>query len=382
MIAVVEPVTELQKTIAENTPLTSGFSQWLIVAGITVLTALVVKFVAWRVLLRVLGNRNTGPTLRRQGAWPVRVVVVLTALLATLVPSSISTGPKRILIHATALALIAAVAWLLVRLLVVVEDVILRRQDISAPNNLRARRIQTQTGILRRVVGVVVVVLAASAMMLTFPAARTIGASLLASAGLAGLIAGIAARSALSNLIAGIQVAFAEPIRLEDVVVVEGEWGNIEEITLTYVVVRIWDKRRLILPTTYFVEQPFQNWTRNSAALLGTVFLHVDHTTPVQAVRDELHRALQASKRWSGEVWNLQVTNTTEQTAELRALMSADDAPTVWELRCEIRERLIDFLQREYPGGLPRLRVDSPAPHEQPALLPVDAVPVDPSGNR
>lgn len=195
-------------------------------------------------------------------------------------------------------------------------------------------------------------------MLMTFPSIRHLGESLFASAGLAALVAGLAARSTFSNLIAGVQIAFTQPMRLDDVVIVEGEWGWIEEIRTTYVVVRIWDLRRLIVPLSYFIEKPFQNWTRQTADLLGTVFLYTDYTVPVEEVRQEIHRVLESSKRWDGKVWGMQVTNASERSMELRALMSAPNASVAFELRCFVREKLIQFLQEKYPQSLPKTRAE------------------------
>jgi small-conductance mechanosensitive channel len=247
----------------------------------------------------------------------------------------------------------------------VAEDALMRRYDVEVPDNLRARRARTQIQVLGRVVIVTIVGLALVSMLLTFPEARAVGASLLASAGIVGVIVGVAARSTVGNLIAGLQIAFAEPIRLDDAVVVEGEWGNIEEITLTYVVVRIWDRRRLVLPCSYFVEHPIENWTRYSADIVGTVHLHVDYTTPVEEVRAEFEQVLATSKLWNGQTAVLQVVDTTERTMVLRALVSADSAPTAWDLRCEVRERLLAWLQQQRPGALPRVRAELEAPTPQ-----------------
>src|SRR5690606_9134491 len=202
----------------------------------------------------------------------------------------------------------------------------------------------------------VIAVVAGALILMKVPGAENVGASLLASAGIAGLIVGAASRPALSNLIAGLQIALTQPIRLDDVVIVEGEWGRVEEITNTYVVVRIWDLRRLIVPLSHFIEKPFQNWSRQKTDLLGTVFLHVDYSIPLQELRTELHRILQASKRWDGKVWVLQVVDATERTIQLRALMSAPDSGTAWDLRCEVREALIEFIRNRYPESLPRVR--------------------------
>jgi small-conductance mechanosensitive channel len=195
-------------------------------------------------------------------------------------------------------------------------------------------------------------------MLMTFEQVRQVGVSILASAGIISIVVGFAAQRSLGNLIAGIQIAITQPIRLDDVVLVEGEWGRIEEITLTYVVVRIWDQRRLVLPINYFIEKPFQNWTRTTSELLGTVYLYADYTIPVERVRQELHRILQASDLWDKRVWGLLVTNTTEKTVELRALMSTEDSSSAWNLRCQVRESLLKFIQKNFAESLPRTRVE------------------------
>jgi small-conductance mechanosensitive channel len=224
--------------------------------------------------------------------------------------------------------------------------------------NLRARRIRTQSQVFRRIgiMGVGFVTLAT--MLMTFPNVRHVGVSLFASAGVAGLVAGLAARPVLTNLIAGVQIALTEPIRIDDVVIVEGEWGRIEEIAMTYVVVRIWDLRRLVVPLSYFIEKPFQNWTRATADLLGTVYIYTDYCVPVDEVRKELRRILETSGMWDGRVCVLQVTNSTDRAVELRALMSAPNSGTAWDLRCYVRERLIQFVREHYPESLPRTRAE------------------------
>jgi small-conductance mechanosensitive channel len=329
----------------------------LTTAGVVVAT-LLVWIAVWRLVLRLMTNRDLARDLRTYCRWPARVVVALAALLAALPTLSLPPGAHRVVSHVLLLALVAAGAWLAVQVVRVVEDALMRRYDVETPDNLRARRARTQVQVLGRVLIVAIVVVALATMLLTFPQARAAGTSLLASAGIIGIIAGVAAQSTIGNLIAGLQIAFAEPIRLDDAVVVEGEWGNIEEITLTYVVVRIWDRRRLVLPCSYFVEHPIQNWTRYSADIVGTVLLHVDYTTPVQEVRAEFERVLAANKLWNGQTAVLQVVDTTERTMVLRALVSADSAPDAWDLRCEVREQLLAWLQRKYPGALPRVRAE------------------------
>lgn len=260
--------------------------------------------------------------------------------------------------HVLSLALIASVAWTLVRISRAFGQIVRSRYRTDVPDNLQARRMHTQFRILNRVVVFVVALVALCAALMTFDRVRQFGVSLLASAGVIGIIIGIAAQKTLGSLLAGIQVAITQPIRLDDVVIVENEFGKIEEITLTYVVVRIWDLRRLVVPIIYFLETPFQNWTRVTADLLGTVFLYVDYTVPVEAVRQELSRIVEASETWDRKVCVLQTTNATERVVELRGLVSAKDAPTLWNLRCEVRERLLDFIQKNYPSALPRVRLD------------------------
>jgi small-conductance mechanosensitive channel len=198
--------------------------------------------------------------------------------------------------------------------------------------------------------------MALGTMLMTFEKVRQLGTTLLASAGIIGIIFGIAAQRTIGTFMAGLQIAFTQPIRIDDVVIVENEWGRIEEITLTYVVVKIWDLRRLMVPITYFIEKPFQNWTRVTADLLGTVYIYVDYTVPVEAVRAELREILKGTELWDGKVCVLQVTNTSEHAIELRALMSAADASTAWALRCYAREKLVEFIQKSYPESLPKLR--------------------------
>lgn len=276
------------------------------------------------------------------------------------------------LLHAAEILLIAAVAWACLRGFDIWREFLTRRYRLNVTDNLRARQVHTQALMLRRIFAGLIVVVALALILMTFPSVRALGATLFASAGVAGLVVGLAARPAITNLFAGLQVALTEPIRLDDVVIVQGEWGRIEEIRTTYVVVRIWDERRLIVPLSYFIEQPFQNWTRHSADLLGTVYVYVDYALPVEPVRRELLRILEASKQWDRKAWGLQVTNATAQTMELRALMSAANSGDAWDLRCLVREQLITFLQARYPQSLPLSRVrlqdppDRPVPAEPP----------------
>jgi small-conductance mechanosensitive channel len=255
-----------------------------------------------------------------------------------------------------AILFILGIGWLLVALTSVLQEFLDKRFVLEIPDNLMARRVHTRFLVLRRVLVIIVFAITAGALLMTFPSIRQLGAGLLASAGIVGLVLGIAARPTVEMLIAGVQLALTEPIRLDDVVIVEGEWGRIEEINATHVAIRIWDDRRLIVPVSYFLTQPFQNWTRVTADLTGQVTLEVDYTTPVEEVRGAAGRIVEASAHWDHRFWNLQVVEAGERTIRLRVLASAANASSAWELRCEIREKLIGFLQDRHPESLPRLR--------------------------
>ena len=340
---------------------------------IVILLALLLGLALHSVLIRVLRQRADGrageasplaKAVLTHGHRPLRILLPLFAA-AILLPSVLEPQPR--LERLLAVVLIATMAWAAIAASRVALEVLGERFRMDVADNLQARKIHTQIDLVRKIFVVVVVVVAGALVLMSFEPFRVMGTGLLASAGLAGLILGLAAQSTLGNLLAGFQIALTQPIRLDDVVVVEGEWGRIEEITLTYVVVRIWDLRRLVLPISHFIERPFQNWTRTSAAVLGTVFLHVDYTVPVEEVRRELRTILEGSDLWDGNVCVLHVTEVRDRTVELRALMSAADSGSAWGLRCKVRERLLEYIQREHPGTLPRLRAeltsDSSPPH-------------------
>ncbi|MEO3778655.1 mechanosensitive ion channel family protein [Micromonospora sp. B11E3] len=265
---------------------------------------------------------------------------------------------RQVALHALVLAVITAVAWLVASLLVVVEDVALARFRVDVPDNRHARRVRTQVVLLRRLTIAVTVVLTVGVMLMTFPSVRGVGAGVLTSAGVVGVVAALAAQSLLGNVLAGLQLAFSDAVRLDDVVVVEGEWGRIEELTLSYVVVQIWDDRRLILPTSYFTSTPFQNWTRTEAAVLGTAEFDVDWSVDVQAMREELRRLVEGSDLWDGRVCVLQVTDATGGLVKVRALVSAADAGSLWDLRCLVREHLVGWVRDHRPTALPRMRAE------------------------
>lgn len=235
--------------------------------------------------------------------------------------------------------------------------IFIQKFDTSKEDNLRSRKFQTQFNILERILVFLIIIIAIGLILMLFQDVRRIGISLFASAGVAGIIVGFAAQRIIATIIAGIQIAITQPIRLDDVVVIEGEWGRIEEITLTYVVVNIWDKRRLVVPTTYFFDKPFQNWTRTTSEIMGTVFIHADYTVPIDELRKELTRILENTPLWDKKVNVLQVTDAKESTVEIRALMSAKDSGTAWDLRVFVREKLIIYLQKNYPQCLPRTRI-------------------------
>ena len=303
-----------------------------------------------------------GALLRRLRA-PLRLIVPLTAAYAAL-PSAreyLSDGTGAFIAGVLQAMLVVGVAWLLIAAVMLVEDFIAQRYSLDQADNLQARKIITQVRILRRIAIVVIGVLSLAAILMQYEPFRELGTGILASAGIIGIVIGVAAQRTLGNLIAGIQIAFTQPIRVDDVVIAEGDFGWVEEITLTYVVVRVWDQRRIVVPITQFVEQPFQNWTRETSELLGTVYLYVDHTTPIDAIRQALGDIVEASDYYDGRVWRLHVTDTTEKTVELRALMSAASAPDLWELRCAVREQLIAHVQAHFPDALPRLRAETRA---------------------
>lgn len=290
---------------------------------------------------------------------PLRLLLPLLGLQAVLTTASDELALIDVSRRITTLLIIGCFTWLAMRLLRGLEQAVRLKNPVDVTDNLRARQIQTQSRVLLRTLGFFVLLIGAASMLMTFPAARQFGASLLASAGLAGLAVGFAARPVLANLIAGIQIAITQPIRIDDVVIVENEWGRIEEITGTYVIVRIWDDRRLVVPLQYFIEKPFQNWTRRNSSIIGSVFLWVDYSLPLEPVREELRRlCAELPELWDGRVVVLQVTDTSEKSIQLRVLVSSPDSSRNWDLRCHLRESLIGFIQRQYPHALPQLRAD------------------------
>jgi small-conductance mechanosensitive channel len=286
---------------------------------------------------------------------PTLLVSLLAVTQATL--TVIDAGRLQDFLSAiVSMGMIGAATWAAIRFVGLAERRIQRRRPIDVVDNLQARRLQTQVRVLARTADVLIAIVGIALMLMTIPAIRQLGTSLLASAGLAGLVAGLAARPVLSNLVAGIQIALTQPIRMDDVVIVQGEWGRIEEITSTYVVVRIWDDRRLVTPLSYFIEHPFENWTRSSSELLAPVLLWTDYTVPLEDVRRELSRICRGSPNWDGRVCQLDVVDATERALQIRALTSAADASRAWTLRCHVREELVRYLCEHVPEALPRYR--------------------------
>ena len=325
--------------------------------GILVLAGVIGHLLIYRILL-ALARHTKGiidDLCVKHCYRPLQWIVILLVIRLVL-PVGLSEEYLAVAKHALSLFFIGLVSLLLVKTVYILDEYVVSRFDVDVKDNLRARKICTQLNVLKRIVTILVCILALGTMLMTFEKVRQLGTTILASAGIIGIVIGIAAQRTIGTFIAGLQIAFTQPIRFDDVVIVENEWGRIEEITLTYVVVKIWDLRRLIVPITYFIEKPFQNWTRVTADLLGTVYVYVDYTVPVEAVRVELQKILKDSELWDGKVCVLQVTNASEHTLELRALMSAPDASTAWSLRCHVREKIVEFIQKNYPESLPKLR--------------------------
>jgi small-conductance mechanosensitive channel len=308
-----------------------------------------------------LETRRSALGVRRYLALPARAVFLTIGLLTILpVVPKIPPVLRDQIEQLTGILLVLFCGWLAVGGVYVFQAFTLSKFDTTVPDNLRARRVHTQMQFIRRLLILIVVLLDAGALLWSLHDERLwkYGTGLLASAGLASLVLAVAAKSTASNFIAGLQIALSEPIRIDDVVVIQGEWGRIEEITSTYVVVKIWDLRRLVVPLSYFIEQPFQNWTRRTGDIMGTAFLYVDYSVPVEPLRAELTRIVSQSKLWDGKVCGLQVTNLTERTMELRCLVSSIGSAENFDLRCEVREKMIVFLRENYPGALPTLRME------------------------
>jgi small-conductance mechanosensitive channel len=323
-----------------------------------IVVSLIIQKVAFALCERLLRNNNEGifAALVRRAQAPAGFAIPLLGALIALPALRFPPNVDAALVKLAAVATVIAVAWAIIASIGLYSDLVKRRYKLDSEDNLRARQVETRIDILGRTAVTLVIIVSFALAAMAFPSVRALGTTLLASAGVAGIVLGIAARPLFENIIAGVQLALAQPIRIDDVVIVEGEFGHIEQIAATFVVVRIWDNRRMVLPLTYFIEKPFQNWTRTGAALLGTVFLYVDYTLPVDELRQQLPKALEGDKKWDGAVQGVQVTDATASVVEIRVLVSARNAAELFDLRCNVREKLIAWLQATYPGSLPTSR--------------------------
>lgn len=329
----------------------------ILIVGLAMLLALAMHRSVRKLLRRMLAERHPYVlSIFTQMRGLTRLTLLVLAVVIAIPVAPFDPGTADLLARVLLVAVIGLIGWAAMAALKIAADLYLRRFRVDTEDNLLARKHLTQVRVLLRTAEVMLVIVTVGAALMTFEPVRQYGVSLFASAGVAGIVVGLAARPVLSNLFAGVQLAMTQPIRIDDQVVVENESGTIEEITATYVVVRLWDWRRLIVPLSYFIEKPFQNWTRETAALIGSAFIYVDYRAPVDIIRDKLNEIVKQSKAWDGRVVSLQVTEAKESTMELRCLMSARSAGQTFDLRCEVREKLIAFLQKEHPEALPRQR--------------------------
>ena len=331
----------------------------LIVVGGSVVVALTVGWLVDRLLRRIDARHAETPLwgLLRHCRQPLQIVLLSVALRSSypLLRYAPVRDHREAVGQVLTLVLIAASAWLVIRGASALAEASYARYAASSRDVARLRRVRTQVTLIMRIVTAVVGVIAAAAMLLTIPDLRAVGTSMLASAGLLGIVAGVAAQSTLGNLFAGFQIAFGDIVRIGDTVVVGGEWGVVEEVTLTYLSVRTWDERRITMPVSYFTSQPFENWSRGGSQQTGTVFLHLDHRAPIPEMRDKLRDILRECPAWDGRDWGLAVTDTTPSTIEVRALMTAKDSSDLWSVRVTVREQLIRWLAEHHPYALPRV---------------------------
>ncbi|MGM0521905.1 MAG: mechanosensitive ion channel family protein [Pseudomonadota bacterium] len=339
--------------------LEAGLQAWML-PGISALLAVIASYTLYRLTLAVIrhfSKRRTVPRLFLDAA--AKALGLVTCLLV--LRATLNGAPDDLLLLApvkqiVTLLLILSLTWAAVRLTSVIGDVIVLLNPVLEGQWKRARKVETQTRFLVRCLNVLVIIVGIGAALMTFEPVQKVGASLLASAGVGGIVLGFAARPVLSNLLSGIQIALTQPFRIDDVLYVQDEWCWVEEVTATYVVLRVWDQRRFIVPLQWFIENPFQNWSRNTTDLQGTVFIWVDYTMPIEPLRQEFSRLLDTMKQWDGKVATVQVTDSNDQALEVRFLMSARNSSQNWDLRCAIREGMVTFIQQHYPSQLPRLR--------------------------
>lgn len=354
--ATIQEVTS-PKFLAEVWDRLSGMSMELAIVLGALGVGFVLQFAVMFVLKRLLRHDLHRQMLAKLRA-PMRLLAPLVAGLFAMFLLQLRLSESGIVRDTLIIGMVPLIGWLASRCVIAGEMLVLSHYKLDGKRNLLARKMHTQVRFFRRMVNGILFVLTFAATLMLFDRFRQLGTSLLASAGVVGVIVGVSAQRLLANVLVGLQLATTQPVRLDDVLIIEGEWGRVEEITSTYVVLRIWDQRRLIVPLTHFVEKPFQNWTRVSSDLLGTVFLYLDYSTPIEPLRQELTRLLEASTLWDKRVNGIQVTGASAQAMEVRALMSAADSSEVWDLRCHVREALIAFLQANYPDSFPRVRLE------------------------
>lgn len=329
----------------------------LLFALLAALGALLAYFIARAVARRAARNTVVPRTMLLRTRTPAAFAAPLLAMQLAWQAAPDSLRHVGTVRHINGLLLIAAVTALIMGAIAGIAQGLIERHPVDVEDNLQARRIDTQTRVLSRTAMVLVLIGGAAMALMTFPGARQLGASLLASAGVLGIVAGLAAKPVFSNLIAGLQLALAQPLRMDDVLIVKGEYGRVEDITGSYVVLKLWDERRMIVPLTWFIENPFENWTRTTAQILGSVFLYVDYATPIEPIRAEAQRLVEGAPEWDGRVFAVQVTDATERALQLRVLVSAANSGKNFDLRCRVREGLVTFLAREYPQALPVVRI-------------------------
>jgi small-conductance mechanosensitive channel len=334
-----------------------GTLSFLVAMGV----GLVLQSAVTRLLARWAGGDRPRPVLvpflariRPVSRYAVVIVAATLAFPALPLPGEVGRLLHNLLIAGT----IVLVGWIVLVGANTVLDGVAGRLRMDVADNLDARKAATQLRVLKTAADTMIVLVTLGLALMSFPSIEQFGLSLFASAGVAGLVLGLAARPLLENLLAGVQLALTQPIRIDDVLVIQGQWGWVEEINATYVVMRLWDRRRFVLPLSYFLQNPFENWTRTSSEIIGSVFIHLDYTAPVAAIRAKAEEIVRASRLWNGNVVNLQVTDATADAIVLRVLVTAADSPSVWDLRCEVREKLLAYVQAEHPGALPRRRLE------------------------
>jgi small-conductance mechanosensitive channel len=335
----------------------------IIIASVSFLTLLVIIFFIYRYVFKILRRKVSMAPGKLDGfimnlfkvpaLWFIYWVLLEIFIHFFLKSLSVFS----ILLHINTILLIFSIAWISIQFIKAGSYYLQNKLDIGASDNLRARKSLTQIKVFKGIANTLIIIISIAIGLLTFEQVRSIGISLLTSAGIFGIIIGFAAQKSIGMILAGIQIAITQPIRLDDVVIVEGEWGRIEEITLTYVVVKIWDERRLVLPVTWFLEKPFQNWTRSNADITGTIFIYVDYGFPVDSIRRALPDMLKDNTDWDGRIVNVQVTKTSEQSKEIRILLTSADSSKNWDLRADIREKLIDFINVNYPDTFAKIRI-------------------------